>query len=114
MKELRRRLHDPIPVGGTWLRQVVGGHVRYYGVPMKSRAIGMFRFRVGWRLVPRAGTAQSHRVRLLGTDAPAHRAVAAPRARLSPVSPEAAWRCHLRQEPDAVMPHVRIRGGGNG
>ena len=27
--ELRRRLHDPIPVGGTWLRQVVSGHVRY-------------------------------------------------------------------------------------
>src|SRR5712692_1743951 len=46
--ELRRRLHDPIPVVGAWLRQVVGGHVRYYGVPMNSPAIGMFRFQVGW------------------------------------------------------------------
>ncbi len=24
------------------------------------------------------------------------------------------WRYHLRQEPDAVIPHVRIRGGGHG
>ena len=46
--ELRRRLHDPIPVVGTWLRQVVSGHIRYYGVPMNSSAIAMFRFRVGW------------------------------------------------------------------
>jgi len=46
--ELRRRLHDPIPVVGTWLRQVVGGHIRYYGVPMNGPAIGMFRFQVGW------------------------------------------------------------------
>jgi hypothetical protein len=25
-----------------------------------------------------------------------------------------SWRHHLRQEPDAVVPHVRIRGGGHG
>src|SRR5438128_2242036 len=46
--ELRRRLHDPIPVVGRWLGQVVGGHIRYYGVPMNGSAIGMFRFQVGW------------------------------------------------------------------
>jgi group II intron reverse transcriptase/maturase len=57
--ELRRRLHDPIPVVGTWLRQVVGGHVRYYGVPMNNRAISMFRFRVGW-LWGRALARRSH------------------------------------------------------
>ena len=45
--ELRRRLHDPIPAVGAWLRQVVGGHIRYYGVPMNGPAIGMFRFQVG-------------------------------------------------------------------
>src|SRR6266702_2666423 len=66
----------------------------------------------GLALAPRARAAQSHRVRLLGADAPAHRAVAAPCARMSSLSPEATWRRHLRQEPDAVMPLVRIRGGG--
>jgi len=45
--ELRRRLHDPIPVVGAWLQQVVSGHTRYYGVPMNSPALAMFRFQVG-------------------------------------------------------------------
>src|SRR6266581_513775 len=31
--ELKRRMHDPIPEVGQWLRSVVGGHIRYYGVP---------------------------------------------------------------------------------
>ena len=45
--DLRRRLHDPIPAVGTWLRSVVGGHIRYYGVPMNSPALHVFRFQVG-------------------------------------------------------------------
>jgi group II intron reverse transcriptase/maturase len=45
--ELRRRMHDPVPVMGTWLRAVVGGHIRYYGVPTNSRALHIFRFQVG-------------------------------------------------------------------
>jgi group II intron reverse transcriptase/maturase len=45
--ELRRRMHDPIPAVGTWLRAVVGGHVRYYGVPTNSHALRIFRFQVG-------------------------------------------------------------------
>ena len=27
--ELRRRMHDPIPEVGQWLRSVVSGHFRY-------------------------------------------------------------------------------------
>jgi len=46
--ELRRRMHDPIPEVGKWLGSVVGGHIRYYGVPMNSRALQVFRFQVGW------------------------------------------------------------------
>jgi RNA-directed DNA polymerase len=46
--ELRRRMHDPIPAVGPWLRSVVGGHLRYYGVPMNSPALRLFRFQVGW------------------------------------------------------------------
>ena len=46
--ELRRRLHDPIPAVGQWLRSVVGGHLRYYGVPMNSPALYVFRYRVAW------------------------------------------------------------------
>ena len=46
--ELRRRLHDPIPEQGAYLRSVVAGHVRYYGVPMNGPAVGAFRQAVGW------------------------------------------------------------------
>jgi RNA-directed DNA polymerase len=45
--ELRRRLHAPIPEVGRWLRSVVEGHLRYYGVPMNGPALSMFRFQVG-------------------------------------------------------------------
>src|ERR1700722_20740836 len=41
--ELRRRMHDPIPEVGQWLRAVVGGHIRYYGVPMNGSALCAFR-----------------------------------------------------------------------
>jgi hypothetical protein len=45
--ELKRRMHEPIPEQGKWLRAVVGGHFRYYGVPMNQPALAIFRFRVG-------------------------------------------------------------------
>ncbi len=46
--ELRSRLHDPVPEVGKWLRSVVGGHLRYYGVPMNTPALALFRYRVAW------------------------------------------------------------------
>jgi len=45
--ELRRRMHEPIPVVGEWLKAVVGGHIRYYGVPSNRYALAHFRFSVG-------------------------------------------------------------------
>ncbi|MGH9894113.1 MAG: group II intron reverse transcriptase/maturase, partial [bacterium] len=47
-QELRRRMHQPIPEQGAYLRSVVTGHVRYYGVPLNGWAIGAFRQAVGW------------------------------------------------------------------
>jgi group II intron reverse transcriptase/maturase len=61
--ELRRRMHDPIPTVGTWLRSVVGGHIRYYGVPMNSPALHVFRFQVG-RLWHRALSRRSQNGRV--------------------------------------------------
>ncbi len=46
--ELQRRMHEPIPEMAKWLRAVVRGHIRYYGVPMNQPALALFRFRVGW------------------------------------------------------------------
>jgi group II intron reverse transcriptase/maturase len=46
--ELRRRMHHPIPKMGRGLRSVVSGHFRYYGVPMNTPALHIFRFQIGW------------------------------------------------------------------
>jgi RNA-directed DNA polymerase len=47
--ELWRRMHEPIPEVGQWLRAVVGGHTRYYGVPMNGPALSTFWRQVCWR-----------------------------------------------------------------
>lgn len=50
-EDLRRRMHEPIPVQGKWLRQVVRGYFAYHAVPTNSRAICAFRYHVTnlWR-----------------------------------------------------------------
>ena len=44
--ELKRRLHTPLPTQGQWLRAVVTGHYRYYGVPRNGPALCAFRYQV--------------------------------------------------------------------
>jgi hypothetical protein len=62
--ELKRRMHDPIPEVGRWLRSVVGGHIRYYGVPTNRAALYTFRFQVG-RLWHRTLLRRSQKARVL-------------------------------------------------
>src|SRR5712692_6351408 len=45
--ELRRRLHVPVPDVGQWLRSVVTGHYRYYGVPGNYKGLAGFRDQIG-------------------------------------------------------------------
>jgi len=44
--ELWRRMHQPIPEQGRWLRQVVAGHFAYFAVPTNGRALQAFRCHV--------------------------------------------------------------------
>jgi RNA-directed DNA polymerase len=44
--ELRKRLHLPVPVVGQWLRVVLLGHFRYYGVPGNSDKLEAFKYHV--------------------------------------------------------------------
>ena len=44
--QLKRRMHDPIPVQGRWLARVLQGHVAYYAVPGNSNAVSAFRYQV--------------------------------------------------------------------
>jgi hypothetical protein len=40
---LRQRMHWPIPQQGAWLRSVLLGHYRYYGVPRNGGLLTVFR-----------------------------------------------------------------------
>jgi group II intron reverse transcriptase/maturase len=45
--ELRRRMTKPIPEQGEYLRSVLTGHARYYGVPGNGAALRHFRHQLG-------------------------------------------------------------------
>jgi len=49
--ELRRRMHDPVPEQGAYVRAVVTGHMNYYSVPRNGPAVRAFARQVGeaWR-----------------------------------------------------------------
>jgi RNA-directed DNA polymerase len=42
-EELRRRMHQPIPEQGEWLKQVVAGYFAYHAVPTNWAALDAFR-----------------------------------------------------------------------
>ncbi len=42
-------MHWPVPVVGSWLRRVLVGHYRYYGVPRNIKALMSFRYWLVWR-----------------------------------------------------------------
>jgi len=41
---LRKRMHRKIPETGEWLKSVLVGYYRYYGVSGNLRALEQFRF----------------------------------------------------------------------
>jgi RNA-directed DNA polymerase len=46
--ELGHRMHEPVPTQGAYLRSVVSGHIRYFGVPLNGPGIGAFHKEVCW------------------------------------------------------------------
>ena len=67
-EELRRRMHQPIPVQGKWLGQVVRGWFNYHAVPTNSRALCAFRFYRHGHLAANATAAQPEGRHDLGAD----------------------------------------------
>jgi RNA-directed DNA polymerase len=61
-EELRRRRHTPLREQGAYLRSVLLGHFRYYGVPLNGPALCAFRKAVGhlWRTVLRRRSQGNH------------------------------------------------------
>src|SRR5271166_1770346 len=65
-EELRRRMHQPIPEQGKWLRQVVSGFFNYHAVSTNSRALAAFRHHVTVLCNARCGAA-ARRIAVRGT-----------------------------------------------
>ena len=114
--ELRRRRHHSVAAQGAYLRAVVLGHGRYFGVPRNSARLRAFRFQVCrlWhrslcRRSQRGYVAWKRMQRLLDRWLPVPR-VCHP----YPSQRQRPHRHDPRQEPYAVAPHVRICGGGAG
>jgi len=54
--ELRRRMHEPVPEMGAYVRAVLLGHMHYYAVPMNAVSVSNFRMALGriwWRVLKR-------------------------------------------------------------
>jgi group II intron reverse transcriptase/maturase len=109
---LRRRWHWPVAEQGRWLGQVVRGYYAYHAVPNNGRAVAAFRHHVVG-LWLRALRRRSQRDRTTWADANRLAEYWLPRPRI--LHPWPAQRfdvTHPRQEPYAVISHVRICAGG--
>src|SRR5215831_11293541 len=91
--------------GGAWTRPLLRSAHEPTGAVSLSVPSGT-------ALVSRAVAAQPEWTPALGPHAASHHPLAAYAYRLSSLSSPPHGRHHLRQEPDAVVPLVRIRGGG--
>ena len=110
--ELRRRMHQPIPEQGKWLRQVVTGFFAYHAVPTNFVALEAFRLHTTriWRRVLRRRSQKDgftwKRIEKLADDF-----LPTPRI-LHPWPSDRFAVKHPRWEPYAGNPHVRICAGG--
>jgi group II intron reverse transcriptase/maturase len=112
-RELYRRMHDTVQAQGAYLRSVVAGYIRYFGVPFNSRAILDFRMEVAWHWW-RTLKRRSQRHRMTWKRMKPHVDRWLPPAHICHPQPLARFRAtHPRQEPDAGNLHVRICGGGH-
>jgi group II intron reverse transcriptase/maturase len=111
-EEMRRRMHQPIPQQGKWLRQVVTGYFNYHAVPTNSRALALFWVEITkrWRRVlnrrSQRGNLTWDRMMKLAADW-----LPKPRVR-HPWPSDRFAGTHPRWEPYAGKPHVRFCAGG--
>ena len=86
-RQLRQRLHEPVEQVGRWLKSVVSGHYRYFGVPRNIEALNRFRV-VVYRLWRRTLARRSQKAALGRTRYDALAAVWLPLPRIYHPYPE--------------------------
>jgi group II intron reverse transcriptase/maturase len=109
---LRKRMHEPIPEQGRWLKQVVSGFFAYHAVPTNFRALGAFRYHVTdlWRRTLRR---RSQRDGMTWERITQIADAWLPQPRILHPWPDRRFAVnHPRWEPNALIGHVRICAGG--
>jgi len=111
-EEMRRRMHQPIPRQGEWLRGVVSGWFNYHAVPTNTRSLQTFRdcvIRRWLRSLRRRGQRDKttwERMKRLADDF-------LPKPRILHPWPKQRFAVkHPRWEPYAGKPLVRFCAGG--
>ena len=109
---LWQHMHQPIPIQGKWLGQVVSGYFNYHAVPTNYRALHRFRNEVIRRW--RRALARRNQRTVLAWDTMKKLADAwLPKARILHPWPSQRFAVtHPRWEPYAGNLHVRICAGG--
>ena len=110
--ELWRRMHQPIPKQGQWLRSVVRGYFNYHAVPTNAHALHVFRHHVTdlWRRTLRRRSQKDRFTWARMThlvDAWLPKPII-----LHPWPSDRFAVTHPRWEPYAGKPHVRFCAGG--
>jgi RNA-directed DNA polymerase len=113
-EELIKRMHRPLNETGRWLASVMRGFTNYYGVPGNRNALQAFYSQVGrvWLHVIRR---RSHKARTRWTWERYRRLQKRwlpPPRKVHPFPSVRFNAKYSREEPYAVVPHVRICAGG--
>jgi len=105
---MRRRMHDPIPEQGAWIKQVVRGFFAYYAVPTNGAALRAFYHHVG-RFWLRTLRRRSQKNRLSWSRMQNLTADWLPQPRILHPYPDKRFAVtHPRWEPCAGIPPARI------
>ena len=110
--ELRRRMHDAIAKTGTWVWQMLNGHLNYFAVSGNDKSLWWFCNEVRWRWL-KSLKRRSQRARLcLGEVHPAYRPLLPADQRTTPIALSPLRRQNPREEPGALAAHAGICAGG--
>jgi hypothetical protein len=111
--EIRRRYHQPVPVQGEWLSSAYRGFVNYFAVPGNMPTLKNFHYHL-CRIWLKALRRRSQKGRKLTWEKFAGIFPAwLPQPRCKHPWPNQRFGRHYpKQEPYAVVPHVRVCAGG--
>ena len=111
--EIRRRYHQPVPVQGKWLRSAYRGFVNYFAVPGNMPTLKSFHHQLCriWLKALRRRSQKGRRLTWEKFERIYPEWLPQPRCK-HPWPNQRFGRHYPRQEPYAVVPHVRVCAGG--